>query len=135
MDNDVSGLVALIAELEAATDDDRDLADKVLKACGWTIRVDFPRPYPHEPAQTWIAPDGLEYDESVRPNPLASVDAALTLVPDGRDWIVEHANRHANHPVYASVADGKIYHARTPALALCIAALRSRQSLSGERVS
>lgn len=73
-------LEATIKRLEAATDgDDRKLADEVLKACGWTTRVDFPRPYPYEPAQTWIAPNGLEYDESVRPNPLGSIDAALTL--------------------------------------------------------
>ena len=72
-------------------------------------------------------PDKLAYT--------ASLDAAMTLVPEGYDWfklrrldrlphmIVEPAHREGNPRDY--------YHfgtARTPALALCAAALRAREA-------
>jgi hypothetical protein len=60
----------------------------------------------------------------------ASLDAAMTLVPEGMLWTVEQWANGAT----ASVArtrpyeSGKRYHAATPALALCAAALRARVS-------
>lgn len=52
----------------------------------------------------------------------ASIDAALTLVPKGR-----HATISTKHPVAAAVINGDPWCYATPALALCIAALRARE--------
>lgn len=59
------------------------------------------------------------------PRYTASIDAALTLVPDGWDWELyprEAALIHPDLPGADVFAD-----AATPALALCIAALRAHQ--------
>lgn len=59
----------------------------------------------------------------------ASIDAALTLVPDDHDWSLHCDNGQAiagcapADPAGCSWADSR---AATPALALCIAALRAR---------
>lgn len=54
-----------------------------------------------------------------------SLDAALTLVPDGRPWNIglETSNLHG---IAWVGADGGVVTAATPELALCIAALTAR---------
>ena len=62
----------------------------------------------------------------------ASIDAALTLVPEGWDWSVVLAERFEDkNPASCQVIQrGRLKfhttHAATPALALCIAALKAR---------
>jgi hypothetical protein len=54
-----------------------------------------------------------------------SIDAALTLVPDGEPWTLTGSKRGA----YSSeVGEDWQYAGANPAIALCIAALKSRQS-------
>lgn len=53
----------------------------------------------------------------------ASIDAALSLVPEGHEWVLDSqglaAILFANRASHAA-------HAKTPAIALCIAALKAR---------
>lgn len=116
----------LIARLEAATGPDRELSDAVLLACGWTVDHED-----HE-GVIWKAPDGslIAGDH----HPAASIDAALTLVPEGWSWkllfepavsffrvVIRHAQK------LEDVAPAFVVHGATPAIALCIAALRARK--------
>lgn len=58
----------------------------------------------------------------------ASVDSALTLIPDGKGWNVQ-----GNTSIfYATVAGHDNMSSPTPAIALVIAALRARAALTGE---
>lgn len=66
-----------------------------------------------------------------------SIDAALTLVPEGREWRVDRRHSKGMHPAYASIwASGARdidfhanAHAKTPAIAICIASLRAIAAL------
>lgn len=69
------------------------------------------------------------------PSPTTSLDAAVTLVPDGMNFGIEF-DANANHPGGATVADFRLAdvperygRAKTPALALCAAALRARAAM------
>lgn len=70
--------------------------------------------------------------------PTASLDAAMTLVPEGWLWQV---NRWAGtHPGAAHLADTRTVYtphptckAATPALALCAASLRARHAVGAHR--
>lgn len=115
----------LIQRLEAATGPSRDLANEVLFACGWTQReigkLDNPTLY-------WEPPD-KEHDyfrDGDQPNPLDSIDAARRLLPDDSwEWSLSWNSGLA----FAEVGDPLLYmegEAKTPAIALCIAALKAR---------
>jgi hypothetical protein len=63
-------------------------------------------------------------------NPVASLDAAMTLVPEGCDWLIN--GRYNFAQVWEAKETGrdgswKCERAATPALALCAAALRARE--------
>lgn len=87
-------------------------------------------------------PRGLTYEQRTG-SFTASLDAAVTLVPEGKYWIVVNAGG-VNSPdpipgrATADVADrdrldeGCVVEAATPALALCAAALRDRSAIAGE---
>lgn len=125
-------LEGLIARLEAAVGPDRVLADDVLLACGWVLKDSVwyisDAHAKHEAEPCWPECDNP-------PDPTASIDAALTLVPEGWGW--EQMTWHDSRPPvvvcvscgnygrgdnYNSV-DGE---APTAPLALCIAALKAR---------
>lgn len=58
----------------------------------------------------------------------SSIDAALTLVPDGYRWLV-HGSRHGGKPG-ATMGIGKhsfVSEHKFPAIALCIAALKAME--------
>lgn len=63
------------------------------------------------------------------PRYTASLDAAMTLVPAGQDWMVDNfdglAARMCSASVFNAKADDFGAFAATPALALCAAALRA----------
>lgn len=72
------------------------------------------------------AAKGPGYHDYVKPV-TSSIDAALTLVPEGDWWGITQTPRESNAtcaPVGKPGGDG--HDATTPALALCIAALSSR---------
>lgn len=67
--------------------------------------------------------------ESLGPCPAytTSLDAALTLVPEGHSWLIEN-DCHHHHVPRAWVKRGPDVRHDSPALALCIAALKARAS-------
>jgi hypothetical protein len=97
-------------------------------------------------AAIWCALNGValsdklvaDFERGQAPRYTASLDAALTLVPEGFDWIIGRTN--SGLTIHAEVGGrGGEYQrfAETPALALCAAALRardvSRHSSEGRR--
>ena len=65
------------------------------------------------------------------PHYTTSIDAALTLVPEG--WVVSHAYWGRDKSAFCLTKEVGIYTegqhaAATPALALCIAALKAREA-------
>ena len=130
----------LIEQLEAATEGSREL-----DACVWVavngkgqpMKKVGPPSYKEprffcnpDPGIDWIGYDLLR----IAPNYTTSLDAALTLVPEGMKWCISDlgqigAEDWAFAGVYGSPMVGSECdtNARTPALALCIAALKARQ--------
>ena len=112
---------SLITIIEQATGADRELDAEIAKAVGW-ISYSVGTTYHACPAYT------------------ASLDAAMTLVPDGYDWTIYYAIPTAEYP-YGSTAgcsptdsnvrtaDTSDALAATPALALCAAALGAHAHL------
>ena len=99
----------LIKDLEAATEGRSGLDERI-----------------YEAVKTDLTPPGHSYSQSL--------DAALTLVPEGCDWASGHGKNSdgdvvtfacvGKEDVAASAYDAT---ASTPALALCIAALKARE--------
>jgi hypothetical protein len=65
-------------------------------------------------------------DFTVWPNFTASIDAAVTLVPEGHRWCCDTMNGNRVSAFVENGANGKWHDAATPALAICAAALRAR---------
>jgi hypothetical protein len=121
----------LIERLEKLTGPDRGFDDIIAEAAGYTKHFgNTGRTY-----LTWSTPGG-EYI-GVAPRFTGSIDAALTLVPKG--WQVEQLTWQPipSGLVVAFIGnfgDGPLYKTTSndlpapPAIALCIAALRARES-------
>lgn len=112
---------ALITELEAAPVGSRELSDKVLLATGWSIGS----------TGHWFTPEHERLGiNPQRPSPTESLDAALTLVPEG--WFINTANQSNSgwiwglyNPDIQECVANRI-EKEPPALALTIAALKAR---------
>lgn len=101
-------LAILAARCEAATGPDRMLDSDIADLCN----VEMPD-------------DPVDWPEHYT----ASLDAALSLVPEGHGWSYgTHMKRDPVGP--AAYVDGCSGIGATPALALCVAALRSRAQVS-----
>ena len=124
----------LISALEKATGPDRDL-DGEIAAAVWGAHTEWEQAnYTMDIYLVvhWAPPHPYAGMKEPCPAYTASIDAALTLVPDGARWCVgryvvpdgEEASE------YAARVDGpRFYDAASPAIALCIAALKARASL------
>jgi hypothetical protein len=110
--------MTLVERLEVLTEPDRHTADEVLLACEWTqnrVTVDGPL--------RWYSPNEESpcFELGDQPNPLESLDAALTLVPEengsNKAGFLQAAmfQRHVG-----DIPDWKI------PIALCIAVLKAR---------
>jgi len=105
----------LIAALEKATGPDHDLDEEIMCCAYADLKLE-------RHMEGWYTPDGTH----VRVEPYTySIDAAASLVPKGWEWCVYGAGGsdvwlpeglHAQQMTYAA----------TPAIALCIAALKAR---------
>ena len=120
----------LIARLEALTGPDQEVADEVLLACGWSM-IEFGAL--DNPSYEWLAPDeSTTYVGGDHPNPLASLDAALTLRPDDQwEWELSWNSYGAT----AKLGDPRLYlegEHKIPAIALCVAALKARAQEEGK---
>ena len=114
----------LLQRLHAAPSGSRELDLAVFEALGWKWRPNPIRGF-------LLLPDG-----SLAPDiaPTRSVDDALSLVPEG--WwrkLVQHNDGHGYASIgpTAETAKFRCEHAATPALALCIAILLSREVQDG----
>ena len=112
----------LIRQIEEATGPDRGLDAEIALAIGWRLDQS-------EPRDRWWEPDRSHYlDEP--PEFTASLDAALTLVPEGiAIWRIGNNDDQweGEGPFLARCGGPRFTFAATPALALCAAALKARQ--------
>ena len=134
----------LITRLEAATEGSQELGDDVLLACGWTefIEKGTDNGFGLTDDKHWMLPPKsnsmyLRY-HSHCPNPTTSIDAALTLVPEGWSTKIEGGGvRKWNVAVYSGRKGdwaGTLYKYH-PALAICIAAIKARSTTCPQRPS
>lgn len=110
---------ALIARLEAATEGSRDLDCEIYCAANPRCELAYGAPGVRiRGNQTVFQP----------PRFSTSIDAALSLVPDGSGWTVGACTNNTRYAEVFSAGGTKyvVCRAATPALALCIAALRAR---------
>ncbi len=122
--DDEAEIARLIERLEQ-TGPDRELDELVASAFGWS-KVANPT-HAGGLLGRWYRPDGSMSGHGGPPSFTASIDAAMTLVPEG--WSYEIRPRYARliHPVhsYQDVQAWSRGTNGTTALALCIAALRA----------
>lgn len=117
----MTDLLALAERCEQATGPDRELDARIEAALA---EADFDA----------LANDGVHVRDWNAPAYTASIDAAMSLVPEGREWRVRWCELPDG--TWASIARigengcGLNTSAATPALALCAAALRARATLS-----
>ena len=128
----MTALAELIARLEAATEGSRELdaeigAHPATPSCG--VRKGAAKERVVEAADTHDPP------LVNLPHYTTSIDAALTLVPEGMEWALSnHGQTGAEQLCWAGVFGSPFIgsecdsHAATPVLALCIAALRAREA-------
>lgn len=116
----------LIAKLEAATEPSRELADEVLLACGWSYNQFNGYWYPTKEHMKHHAEPRYLFDR--QPNPLTSIDAALTLVLGGMDWVIGGGSKQGA----ACINGGCVEVAATPAIAICVAILKAKTALGDE---
>jgi hypothetical protein len=114
--SDPTTLLALAERCEQAAGPDRELDAEIALAAGWERKWnDSDKPhgwYWRRGDYSWTAEM-----EGIPPNYTASLDAAVTLVPEGCGWMVMgNAAKVGRWPSRGA----------TPALALCAAALRAR---------
>lgn len=109
----------LIAKLEKATGQDRDLDARICYAI---------KPALHRMGTLteWLATDAAKRV----PAYTWSLDDALTLVPEGASWLVRApAGAYPSATIFGPPLHGDQIIARTPAIALCIAALKAIEAL------
>lgn len=108
---------------------ERELADAVLLMSGWK------RVFGRHGGEFWILEDGPDKRTvlaHVRPNPLASLDAAAAIKQGAGGWMLEKHPGFSFASVFTSTPNGRpIAHVGSasedrPATALVIAALRDR---------
>lgn len=130
-------MLELIERLEKATGPDRELGNSILFACGWTCIEEGPGA---DRIIVWEPPDGSEaaragdaYYGGDQPDPTASIDAALTLVPDKWTWNL-HSVFRLDGEFFSAFLSGGSKHSeslcsRAPN-ALCAAALKARAAIT-----
>jgi hypothetical protein len=111
----------LIERLKTATTPDDALDEDILLACGWVIEVDDAHEEMH-----WLDPAGCAWSRMQLPRPTHSLDAALTLVPEGWSWRVGNLPSRRAFADLGTQRSLQCIEGATPAIALCVGALRAR---------
>lgn len=130
---------ALAVRVEAATGADRELDEAIAEALGWS-RIPNPT-FAGGLVGRWAKPDGSWTGHNGPPQYTASIDAAMSLVPEGWRWTIFHEGvvslkpdvAFCGHPKHRQNGIEKRADAATPALALTAAALRARAHSIRER--
>lgn len=121
-------MLELIERLEKATGPDREVDFQLALLVDWRIASDLTfrewvRDYPH-----------LSRKSDEWPYYTSSIDAALTLKPDGAFWACAPSYELREHRIYKPYDGGTLQwpewkgEHKHDAIALCIAALRARLS-------
>jgi hypothetical protein len=129
-----SELLALAERIEKATGPDRWLESEIWRVVNGWPEEDGERfeDRTTAPAPWWRRDPNDRVAFECAPEFTASIDAALTLVPQGWRFSVDNLNRAG--PLAICEPDRGAYvraEATTPALALCAAALRALASAPG----
>lgn len=126
-------ITELVSKLEAAKEPSETLDVLIAQQVNWQP----PNPSSHRAFElglrTVLGDRNLDIEEFADdwgvPKYTASLDAALTLVPEGKKFVVGGSLMSAKH--FAEIDPWQSEHisgeAPTPALALCIAALKARE--------
>jgi hypothetical protein len=119
----------LIADLEAATGPSRELDARIHRAVTPELADTLTGGETGSPGTGWLV-GGDHAQPTEAPPYMASLDAAVSLVPEGMDWRTGFDNEGPGRRGSAFVrppgqTTGWAFGA-TPALALCIAALKAR---------
>lgn len=134
----MSGIEALIADLERAGRGSRDLDADVYEALGHLVKRTATINDYGRRGQSWrywpISPDGSPRWLAMR-NLTTSMDDAISLVPESLGWTADHAPGQRPRAYVSGLGNVEIAggEAATPALALCIAALKARARSAGAR--
>lgn len=123
-------LIELAERVEAAAGEDRRLDAIIAKLVGF-----WPKGLRRDIDYEWVRwIPNKPLDEPIEaPAYTASIDAAMTLVPEGNDWIIGHTNGGLTiHAEVGGRGDEYMRFAATPALALVAAALKARNHLKGQ---
>lgn len=142
-----SALLELAERVEKASEPDRELDVLILaeienRDVRWdgNLLLGRHRLPPHDECRLGsIDPGKLARNFSVAwsspecPPYTSSLDAAMTLVPEGCDWIIGNVNGHMGGTPYACVGSEKEHFGETPVLSLVLACLRARASHGDDR--
>lgn len=120
----MTSLARLIEKLEAASEGSRELDLWISHLAGKHGST-----FHHNEAFERIQRGRKLLDMKWLPHYTTSLDTALSLVPEGKLWTVSNYNGFGQCEAWFD--DGDFCHpAATPALALCIAALKTRAALA-----
>jgi hypothetical protein len=125
-------LIEMAERCEGLTGPDRETDEAIERALPPTdARIQLPSLWNERAAKFHGSRIG-EYDgdDYIPAAYTASLDAAMTLVPEGYDWAVFHTN--GGLTIHAWCGSREDIFAATPALALTAACLRARASQGGE---
>ena len=133
MDGDtMTDLLALVERCENAMGPNRELGDEILLACGWYLETIHAEDDGVAVSKMfWVSPSGVRSHE--RLDPTASINAALTLIPEGwTAWELRSRAALTHFAAELSRLDGRgnenhVHgYGATPALTFSAAALRAR---------
>ena len=120
----------LIARLEKATGPDRGLDSHIYLFANGGFKASYGRSVFSQNLEKWCDSGEINRvaDNYEIPRYTASIDAALTLVPEGLDYVLRSLRDRAEARVGGAKNEYRIHGGQhpIPAIALCIAALRSR---------
>jgi len=116
----------LIQRLQDATEGSRELDFDIALSIGWTREW-------YISCYGWKNPKGQQCSERYVPAFSTSIDAAMTLVPEGHGTVALEITRKSARAAIGNDTQegfvGEAAEAPTPALALCIAALKAKEQI------
>lgn len=115
----------LIAALERAEGPSDELDIACAPYAGWVFAKCIVSISVGTPRDAWVKTDGSGEWRFEPPSFTASIDAALTLVPEGYNALIYPTGAARVWPIKGRRVDDLSY-GRSAALALCIAALKAR---------
>lgn len=145
MQSDPDNIRGLIERIEAASEGSRELDAEIGRTCGWVQKshsqwgIGAPHWWRDGRCQSEIIGWWHSQQAASLPAFTFSLDAAITLVPQGMHWCVDSdGDRYmASASVGPQPIGGELYEphaiadAETPALALCAASLKAMETPNG----